>query len=432
MKKMKASEVQPTGAPLSVNPALLIGDINSRFGLRRSRVETLKASILETGGILVPLEVELLENPVNGAKYRITDGHYRHAAVTELLKDYEGLECPIIVKPAGETPIERLKRQTAFNYEREALSPMDVATAARQMMDGGMSRQEIRAVFKRAGGRKGGAKVQDLSNSSLNIYLSFLSFPKDIQKRIHEGVIGVGAAYRLTQKSADKWAEIVDQCEKDREDELKAEDDREDKYLESLKKEDELKVKAEEIRLAAEVAKTKADEAAKLKAEKIEAESVALTVLRQVDPKSVEDKKKAEESFKAAGADAAGAVKAFEDATKDAVKTADKLKKYNEDAETRRKKLEAVRAGVLAKPTKPIGASSIDKAAKQVEGSGKVKLTATDMRKAVEGWALPGTAVKVSQIAQIIVQCFNSDLTPPQAYSEMAKITGESVKKTKK
>jgi hypothetical protein len=418
------------GTPLSVAPGLLVGDINSRFALKRSRIETMKASIIERGGIMVPLEVEPLEAPLNGAKYRITDGHYRHAAVTELLKDYDGLECPIIVREVveGETAVERLKRQTAFNYEREGLSPMDIAVAAKSMMDAGESRAAIRAVFKRGGGRKG-AKVQDLSNAALNMYVSFLDFPKDIQKKVHDGLIGVAAAYKLTLKPKEKWAEIVSACEKDREDELKAEEEREDRYLDSLKKDEEKAKALTEAAEAAKAAKAKADEAAKLKSAKVEAETAALAVFRAA---TGEEKKKAEESFKAAGADAVGAVKALEEATKEAQKADAKLKKYNDEAEARKKKLEAIRSGASDKPAKPIGATQVDKAAKKVGGSDKVKLNATDMRKAVEEWALPGTAPTVQKIAAIIMQCFNSDLTPAQAYTEMAKVTGEGSKKSKK
>jgi hypothetical protein len=405
---------------LAVPPSVLVGDENSRFGLKRSRIETMKVSILEMGGILVPLEVEPLEAPVNGVQYRITDGHYRHAAATELAKEYDNILCPIIVQSSGETPVDRLKRQTAFNYEREGLSPMDIGTAAKAMMDAGLSRAEIRGVFKRSGGRKG-AKVQDLSNSMLNIYMSFLEFPKDIQKKIHEGIIGAAAGYTLTKKPRDKWADIVAACEKEREEELKEEESREEKYLEDLKKQAEAEAKAAEVKKAAAEAKAKVEEAAKLKSAKVEAETQALAVLRTATP---ETKKAAEETFKAAGADAVGAVKALEEATKEAQKAEAKLQKYNEEAEARRKKLEALRKA-SDKPAKPIGPAQIDKAAKKAGSTGVVKLTAGEMRIYLNEWALPGS-VKVQKIAQIILRAFDSEITSGQAYTEMLKVTGES------
>jgi hypothetical protein len=119
---------------------------------------------------------------------------------------------------------------------------------------------------------------------------------------------------------------------------------------------------------------------------------------------------------------------AVEEATKEAAKAQAKLDKYNADAEARRKRLEDLRKGAKAPA---IGKDAVAKAAKKVDGDAKVKLNATDMRKYVEGWALPGNP-KVQAICQIILQAFNSELTDKQAYDEMSKITGEYTPKKKK
>jgi hypothetical protein len=47
------------------------------------------------------------------------------------------------------------------------------------------------------------------------------------------------------------------------------------------------------------------------------------------------------------------------------------------------------------------------------------------MRKAVADWALPGSFPKVREIALVIQDCFAGGSTPAQAYTKMAKLTGE-------
>jgi len=437
-KKQTAEAVSPDVIQ-RVPPSVLIGDENSRFGLKANRIETMKQAILAQGGILVPLEVVALASAVNGAKYRIEDGHYRHAAALELSKEFDGIDCPVIVRTpqADETPLKRLMRQTAINMEREALSPMDIAVAIKQMYDGGIPRQEIRNLFQRPGGRKGN-KVQQLSNSMMNIYMSFLDFPKDIQAKIHDGIIGVAAAYKLSTKPAEKWAEIVAECEAEREEELKADEQREERYLSEVKKGEEREAKQKELELAAVAAQTAVDEKAKLADEKIKAEADALAALRKGAADN-EAKKKLEEHSAAAKADSVAAVKALEDAKKEAEKAAKKLETVREEAAKRAAKLAEARAAAANKkapaPDKapaPIGAGQVDRAANKLGGSTLVKLTAQQMRQAVHDWTLPGSFPKVQALAQVIMKCFDSELTPAQAYTELGKLTGEAKPTTKK
>ncbi len=420
---------------LNVAPGLLVGDENSRFGLKPSRISSLMEAILADGGIQVPLRVHKLETPVNGAQYRIDDGHYRHAAATKLLKEYEIL-CPIQIVEGESDPIKRLKIQTSINYEREGLSPMDIAVAIKTLNDAGVPRAEILNTFKKAGvaGRSAG-KVQALSNSMMNIYLAFLEFPKDIQRKIHEGVIGVGAAYKLTTKPRDKWEEIVASCEQEREAEIAADVDRETRYLETIKKEEERHAK--EIELGKEV--EKARETLKLAAaildQKVEAEGAATMAARKATEKDA--KEKAAADLAAAKEASTEAQKAAEVAKKESEKLQAKLDKVKEQATERAKKLAEARIAAAnkapkgEKADKPIGAGAIDKAAAKAGGSAYTPLKAVEMRKAVSEWALPGSFPIVSTVMQVVMRCFDGELTPNQAYTELGKATGEKTSKKK-
>ena len=108
-----------------VTPDQLLVDDNSRFGLKKARLETLKESILQHGEVHTPLDVEELNEPINGKKYRVVDGHYRTQAATELTKTGTPISLPIRVHPEGD-PTVRLKRQISFNVSREDPTPWRV------------------------------------------------------------------------------------------------------------------------------------------------------------------------------------------------------------------------------------------------------------------------------------------------------------------
>jgi len=84
MRTRKMSTTQQTFNGLMLPPEAILADDNIRFNLKASRVDSLAADILEQGRVLVPIEVEPLPKAINGAGYRVTDGHYRHAATSKL------------------------------------------------------------------------------------------------------------------------------------------------------------------------------------------------------------------------------------------------------------------------------------------------------------------------------------------------------------
>lgn len=409
---------------IHVAPEALLVDNVSRFGLRKSRIDQLMTEIMEQGEVTTPLDVELLSSPVNSLDYRIVDGAYRHAAVTRLNTEKgAGLTLPIRTHPESD-PVSRLKRSISFNLNREDPSPMDMGIAIKALLDAGVSRKEIMDIYRRSGGRKGD-KVQPASNSYLNMMVSFLDFPKKIQDLIHNRVLGTGAAYSLHKKPRDKWEEIINSAMDEREEADKAEVAADEKLLAEARKEEAAKSKVEDLRKEKEVAAEKLKLAAadldKAAHEEVEAFSAAKKA------KNNDEKKVLDEAFKAKQAASKDATTTAEAAKKEAEKIADKLAKVEQAAEERAKKLadarkadkKGVKAGDGKKPVSPKG---IENAAAKAGTGTLVKLTATQMREAVHDWGLPGgDSPVITQIFLIVKRCFDSEITPSQAFKEMNK-----------
>jgi len=419
-----------------VPPDALLADDNSRFGLKKPRLELMMESIMTMGEIHTPLDVEELDVPVDGKKFRIVDGHYRHGAATALTKNGTVILCPIRVN-APMDPAIRLKRQVSFNVQRENPSPMDMAVAIKKLLDAGVPRMEIRTIYAKSGGRKG-EKVAPLSNSYLNMMMSFLDFPKAVQNLVHAGVIGVLGAYTLTRKPREKWEEIVAECVKDYEAQEEREAKDEEKYLADIKKREEEDQKLKQLAIDAEAAKAKLQElSAKVDvAAKTEGDATVLTRTA----KAKEEKEKAAEALAKAKEETKVAIDAAAEAKKEADKLEAKLAKVKEAAEERAKKLEQARKDAAKKAKgeekqegkkKGIGKGEIDRASGKLGVGNLVPLNATQMRAAVDEWSLPGSFPKVAALATIVKRVFASELTPGQGYTEMGKITGEKVAKKK-
>jgi hypothetical protein len=411
-------------------PESLLADANIRYALKQSRIDSLADSILEQGGVMVPLEIESSMGIHSGAElasmqWRIVDGHYRHAAVAKLNKDKSaGLELPCIpVKMTDST--QRMKRQIASAVEREELNPLDMGYAIKRLMEAKVPRQEIRQIFAVTVGKK---RVP-ISNSKLNMYMSFLDFPKDIRNKIQDGAIGVSGAYQLTRSSRDKWSAIVGQLEKDR-DAVAAQEARdEEKFNAGEAKVAEARSKAKKLSDDLVAARRDFTEKAKAVDEFSSAESDAYKAKGASKSLTGEDKKAAEEQYKLAEANTKAAVKLAGEAQKLVQKLEDKAKSADDQVETRRKALEDARKLSTKKKDKPASRDDVAKAASKVGEGGPVPLSAPDMRKAVDEWSLPGSFDKVSEIAKIIKECFAGVTTPAQAYTKMGRVTGEKTDK---
>ena len=429
---------------MNVDPGILLADDNSRFNLKKDRIESLLEDI-KVHGMIQPIEVMELESPVNGCLYRVTSGHYRTEVGLKLKEENPSYTVPVVVRPAADGA-DRLKRQLAENVERENLSPMDMAVAAQRLLDAGVPKLDIRAIFKRPGGKKGN-KVQPCSNAYLNILLSFLEFPKGIQNKIHSGELPFSSAYKLSRYPKEKWDAIVADAEAAREKELEQEAKEEEKFLKSEQKAAEADTKLKAVTTELEAAQAKAaglTEAAKASAAKAKE---AYDSLKAVPAKDKEKKTEAEKAFKEAEEKNKEADKAAVEAQAALEKLQGKAKTAAEHAEERRKKLEAARQLQAKKGPSP---AQIDKAAagqgatprESKEGTaghkgvkptpGVVPLNATQMREMVHNLGLPGSYPKVSVIGQILERCFGSLITPGQAYEELAySVTKEKKEKPK-
>ena len=403
-------------------PEALLADDKARNGLIKPRIERLAQSIMEHGEVLTPIDAERFEGK-DGVRARITDGHYRHAAVVKLNKEHNaGITIPVRLHPPQD-PIARMKRQVSFNAERQDLSPIDVGVAAKKLLEAGVARIEIRSIFKRATGK--GGKAAPASNAYINMMMSFLEFPRDIRDKVHNGIIGVQAAYQLTKTPRDKWEEIIARCEREREAEIAADEAAESKFLEGIKKEEEAAAKLKALETETETAKAKFNEASKAVDEKARAEGDALAVYRTA--KAAEEKKAAEEQYRVARDAAKEVMSTAEAAKKEAEKLEAKLVNLKERIAERAAKLaDARKAPKKEEPVKkPVNAAQVAKAAKAAGVTNFVRLKAPEMQKAVDEWSLPGSFPMVQKIAIIINRCFAGELTPNQAYDEMGKVTGE-------
>lgn len=412
-------------------PEALLANDNSRFGLISNRVESLMEDIVAKGGVMVPLEVERLAQPVDGVEFRINMGHYRHAAVARLNKEKgAGLLLPcLVVAPIPE--VDRMKRQVAENFERKELTPIDMGVAIKRLMEAGVTRQEVREMFKRPGGRKGN-KTQPASNSIINMYMSFLDFPKAVQSKIHEGLIGVDGAYKLHKvfrSHPEKLNEIVAQLDQDRLDSIAQEEKDEEKYLEGLRKEQEREARVAEAQREREDAEKALAESAKRVDElaALEAEAYKISKSITVDPAtSKEEKAKAEAEFRLAENATKEAIKAAEQAKKDKEKLDAKMESAKKAAEERAKKLAAARKEADKAAKKAASGKDVAKAAAKVGvQTGRVPLTLAQIREVIHALALPSAYAKVQLIGKALEDCVSGGMTDRQLLTAISKITGE-------
>lgn len=417
---------------LMLDPDLILADDNSRFGLKRLRIESLMQSILDQGGVMQPVEVEPIE-PVNGKEYRLTAGFYRHAAVTELnTKQNAGILLPVIQHETTDDT-ERLKRQLAENMERENQSPMDKATAIRKLVDAGISKVDIRKIFSTPGGRKG-LTLQPASNSFINMTLSFLELPKAIQEKIHNGTVGVAAAYELTKVSPDKRAVVLERAEADRIKAIESEEKDEAKFLDSERKAAEAREKAEQVTKDLEAAKVLA---ASLEADVKAKQEAAAAAYKAAKAAKGEDKEKADEAFKAAEAEAKAVEKASERAESDIAKLGEKSEKVAKTAAELAERLsnarKAVKTNAGNKGKTAVGQGDVKKAAADSgNATGPVKLTASQMREALLDHSRPGAFPKVREMLLAVIECFDGVTTPGQMYAKLGTMTGEKKAKAPK
>lgn len=410
------------GSLVQIDPKKVLVEANAvRYGVLKADVDAMKQSILDLGGVQTPVEIEPTD--VKGFDYKLTVGFKRHQAVTELNADGAGLTLPAIVRTLGD-PLMRLRHQLSENLDRKSLSPMDMAVAIKALVNAKVERAQIREMFKRPGGKKG-LEVKPASNAWVNMTLSFLELPKEIREKIHDGRVGVAAAYELTKVPAEKRATVLARAEQDREDALDREEKDEAKFIAAEEKVQSVAKKEEEAVAALDVAQAEVELAEKAHNEELEKAQALYKKARMADK---DGKKAADEAFKAAEADSKGSEKKLTEARKALTKLAESRDRLQKQAAEHREKLEAARAGTKAKVGKPkgkaVGPGDVKKAASK-EGGKVVALTAAEMKKTIADLALPGTYPKVSEIGAAVKRCFDGESSPGQMLKELAGITGE-------
>lgn len=410
---------------LDLNPDDILIKENARYSLHPYRIERLAEEIIKDGGVNTPVEVQKLKTPENGKTYLLTVGHYRHAAVSKLNSEQKaGLTLPARVVPI-ENEAARTLRQVSENNERENMSPMDKAVAMQKLFSAGLSKMDVRKAFSVPGGRKG-LKIAPASNSHVNMTLSFLDFPKDIQKKIHDGTIGSGAAYELTKYPRDKWEPMLTRIESEREKEITAAEKAEEKYLKEQKELETQQAVVNKITEEYTTIKETADKAAAVAAEKTTNVAAAFqgTIAKGLDKDS---KKKATEHFKAAQAEAKAAEEASGKAARELAKLEEKRQSIAEKAEAAKKRLEEARNNKAA--AGKVSGKDVKKAAKEVGASTKpVALNATEMREACKSLSLlsgpksPNTKL----VGQLLIQCFDGIINDAQLQLGVARLLGEA------
>ncbi|MBU6231703.1 hypothetical protein KGP36_03460 [Patescibacteria group bacterium] len=413
----KASAVA-SGELLNLDPKEILADDNTRFGLKDTRIQSLASSIVSTGGVMEPVEVELIQPGANGHKYRLTTGFYRLAAVEFLNKTQAaGLTVPAIVRESADTK-SRLKRQLAENMERENQSPMDQAIAIKRLLDAGLSKMEVREVFSRPGGRKGN-KIQPASNSFINMTLSFLELPKSVQEKIHNGLIGVAAAYELTKVPAEKRTAVLERAEQERQKALETEERDEEKLLAREKKEAEENAKKQGFQDAVTQTEATFNQAQETLKNKTTQAAEAYAASRQKFD-NAKDKKAAATAFKEAEKVRAIAEADFDAAKKEYEAAMEKFEKY---VASKAAKVAGEKPAKAGKEAKKVSSADVKKAAvKEKASTQHVALNAAEMRKVVSELTLPGSHAAVIAIAVAFQRCFSGEITDEQLRKELTKI----------
>jgi ParB/RepB/Spo0J family partition protein len=419
-KKTAAQPEQDYDKVLHISPDAILADDNIRMSLRAADVDRMVESITERGGVQEPISVESIPGAKRGEpQYRLLKGFIRHAAVSKMNASGAGLTLPVLVRPPAD-PTERLKIQVTENVARASLSPIDTALSIRRLLEAGVPRTEIRALFARAGGGKG-ATVSPVSNSWLNIHLNMLSLPAEVIAKIHEGAVSMQAAYELGRVPADRVLAVLEKAE----DEVKRQAEREEKDEQKLLKDEQAEAKeAEKAQAAAkelETAKAEVVKTEALMAEKLSA--FRAVQAEEYDPADPKAKDAYMERLKAAETD----YKAAQGLGKKAKNKVAKLMGQKSKVEELKDKLAEARSKPTVGPKDVRRAAQADrdtpegKAAAGKPNGAAPALSAAEIRQAMKDIA-KGTETKMLlQIVGIFNDVFSGQLTPKMALEELEK-----------
>lgn len=413
-----------------LDPTTIVADSNIRHSINVGPLDILMKDITAQGGVQEPVTVE----PFEDGTYRLVKGFRRHAAVTKLNTQGAGLLLPAIVRNYG-SEVDRLKAQIAENVVRESLSPIDTAIAMSALLAAGLSKVEVRETFAKAT-PKGS---QPMSNALVNIYLNMLDLPKSIQNKIHDGRVGVKAAYELSKVPAEQQAEVLARAEAEAEKQAAQEEKDEARYLKAVQKEAKRTAKLKEDEEKA--AKLDADIAAARKDTK-EAEALHKTRAKELDTiekskgKATEFRKLPVEKQKEINEGVRAAVKSLDTASKASKDAANKLAKLLEaknklvekaeeadEEEAPAEPAKGTAAKAKGKPAK-VTDTQVKKAAKDTTGNGTVPLNLSEVKVAFKDISKAGTP-RVASLGAILLKLLSGDVTTKEAIHDLGVVTGE-------
>jgi ParB/RepB/Spo0J family partition protein len=147
---------------------------------------TLKESIREEGGVIVPLEVRM-----QGDAVHVVSGHRRLRAVMELIAEGVEIETvPAVVEPKTTNDAERILRLVLHN-SGEPLSMLEKSEVVRRLINMGWSREKIAS-------RLGYKTPQSIANFEL-----LISAPEAIREAVRQGDVSPSTAVELVRQSGD-------------------------------------------------------------------------------------------------------------------------------------------------------------------------------------------------------------------------------------
>lgn len=424
-----------TETVLHLDPAKVLAnpeDNAARFSAQSdtSRQEMMD-SILSNGGVLQPVAVTALPAGVKGGfTHKLIYGFRRHGAVLELNKSQKaGLTLPVIVREVEDADV--IKQQIAENNDRQNMSPMDKAIAIQHMLNTGVTKPEIRRVFAVQGGKKG-TEIVPMSNASLNIHLNFLKLPKTIQQKIHNGTVGVSAAYLLGKVAPDQREAVLAKAEAEREKALETEEKDEEKFLAAEKKLEEAEQHKKDAATLVETAEADLKAAEALEVEKKKAYAKVGNEIKTSEtpatPKDVERLKAAEADKKGAEKTLKDAKAKLEKARKDALSAEEKAKEKAAQVEAARTLKKNATKGKAGKTKGK--AVTRDDVKKANPASGTVAISMSDLRQSLKDLQKDGVPARVSQVGALFMRLLNGELTPKLLITDLDALIKSAAKDT--
>lgn len=166
---------------LLLDPRKIIIKEEQNIRYERRPAESVKdlARSFQADGQIHPVTVRLVDG-----EYHLVAGYRRHRAALLCQKTDKSFKLKAIVVEADDENALRLA--VAENLERQNLSPIDVALAQKRLKDDyGWSDKAVAGFFK-------------TNANTVSHMRRLLLLPEPVQKQVHEGTLGVEAAYQLS------------------------------------------------------------------------------------------------------------------------------------------------------------------------------------------------------------------------------------------